>query len=88
MFNELTKDEIEFVDYCFDFYGEESDLYPMIGIDKKAIILAMKRLPIYYPDCPIDYDTIDREHVRDILHYVAGYQFKDRKKYQKVVVFS
>ena len=77
MFNELTAEEIDFVDYCFEFYGEKTDepLYPMIGLDKGAIILAMKLLPVVFPDCPVDYDSVDREHVRDILTEMAGYKF-------------
>jgi hypothetical protein len=71
MFNEK-----DFVDYCFDFYNEEKGIYPMLGVDKKAITLAMKLLPVYYPDCPVEFDSIDREHVRDILSDVAGYKFK------------
>ena len=71
MFNEK-----DFINYCFDFYGEEKGIYPMLGVDKKAITLAMKLLPVYYPDCPVEFDSIDREHVRDILSDVAGYKFK------------
>jgi len=68
--------EETFVDYCFDFYGEEKGIHPMLGVDKKAIILAMKLLPTCYPDCPVRFDSIDREHVRDILTDVAGYKHK------------
>ena len=79
MFDKLTDKEIEFVDYCYEFYGENAKdvLYPMIGVDKGAIIMAMKLLPVLIAHCPVEYDSIHREHVRNILHYVAGYEFKE-----------
>lgn len=69
MFDKLTDEEIEFVDYCYGFYGENAKdvLYPIAGVDKKEIILAMNLLPVVFPHCPVEYDSIDREHVREIL---------------------
>ena len=63
----------EFVDYLIDFYGP-TGLYPM-GVTKEDILLA---LCVYLEQIRDVYkftgDSIDREHVRDIL-ITFGYVF-------------
>ena len=64
----------EFIDYVWSFYGEHSDtLYPIKGLTKKDILEAswLYLQMCTYPSMPEyewgDGDTLDREHVRDIL---------------------
>ena len=54
----------EFIDYVHDFYGADSQLYPM-GATKKQIRAALKIL--YARGDVVIFDSIDREKVRDIL---------------------
>ena len=64
----------EFVDYVWSFYGEHSEtLYPIKGLTKKDILEAswLYLQMCCYPSMPEyswgDGDTLDREHVRDII---------------------
>ncbi len=55
-----------FIDYVFDFYGPNSDLYPMSWISKKTINRALDTL-IARGDS-VEFDSIDREKIRDIMY--------------------
>ena len=65
-----------FIDYVWDFYSPDSDLYPIKGLTKHDIFDALKlylnrikeaaRDSIYY-DSWGDGDSLDRERVRDII---------------------
>ena len=66
----------EFVDYVWDFYNPQSDLYPIKGLTKEDIFEAFKvyqsRLFNAYFSDNLRYswgggDSLDRERVRDIL---------------------
>ena len=66
----------EFVDYVWDFYNPQSDLYPIKGLTKEDIFEAFKvyqsRLFDAYFNNNELYtwgagDSLDRERVRDIL---------------------
>ena len=64
----------DFIDYVWSFYGEhENTLYPMKGLTKKMIAEAswIHLQMCCYPSFPEmnwgDGDSLDREHVRDIL---------------------
>ena len=63
----------DFIDYVYSFYNTKDGIYPMKGVTKKKIAQAAW---IYlsmcsYPTFPHmnwgDGDSLDREHVRDIL---------------------
>ena len=71
----------EFIDYVWSFYGEHSDtLYPIKGLTKKDILEAswLYLQMCCYPSMPEyswgDGDTLDREHVRDILLNAPQFQ--------------
>ena len=66
----------EFIEYVWDFYNPNSDLYPIKGLTKKDILEALN----VYQDRIIetendnnsyyswgDCDSLDRERVRDII---------------------
>ena len=66
----------EFIEYVWDFYNTNSDLYPIKGLTKKDILEALN----VYQDRIIeaendnnsyysggDGDSLDRERVRDII---------------------
>ena len=63
----------EFIDYVWSFYNPQSELYPIKGLTKKDILeVSWLYLQMCcYPSMPEyswgDGDTLDREHVRDIL---------------------
>ena len=64
----------EFIDYVWSFYGEHEDtLYPIKGLTKRMIAEAsfLYLQMCCYPSFPEmqwgDGDSLDREHVRDIL---------------------
>ena len=62
-----------FVNYVWDFYSPDSDLYPIKGLTKKDILDAswLYLQMCAYPSQPEyswgDGDSLDRENVRDIL---------------------
>ena len=63
----------EFIEYVWDFYNPNSDLYPIKGLTKKDILEAswLYLQMCYYKSQPEyswgDGDSLDREHVRDII---------------------
>ena len=63
----------EFVDYVWSFYNTKDGLYPIEGITKEMIHEAswLYLQMCCYPSMPEyswgDGDTLDREHVRDIV---------------------
>ena len=63
----------EFLDYVWSFYNTEDGLYPIEGITKQKILEAslLYLQMCAYPSQPEyswgDGDTLDREHVRDII---------------------
>ena len=71
-----TFDLDEFIDYVWSFYGEHDDtLYPIQGLTKKDIydgcVIYLDRIEkgdIEYSHYSWgDGDSVDREHVRDII---------------------
>ena len=63
----------EFVDYVWSFYGANDALYPIRGLTKNQVMEAswLYLQMCCYPSIPEyewgDGDSLDREHVRDIL---------------------
>ena len=63
----------EFIDYVWSFYNTKDGLYPIEGITKPMILEAswLYLQMCCYPSMPEyswgDGDTVDREHVRDII---------------------
>ena len=70
----------EFVDYVWAFYNPQSDLYPIKGLTKDDILIAIKeyarRINVAKENNNLyfnvtyqwgDGDTLDRERVRDII---------------------
>ena len=70
----------EFIDYVWDFYNPQSDLYPIKGLTKDDIFTAIKEYNrrinvakeinnLYFTVTYQwgDGDTLDRERVRDII---------------------
>ena len=63
----------EFLDYVWSFYNTDDGLYPIKGITKEMILDAswLYLQMCTYPAFPNyqwgDGDTLDREHVRDII---------------------
>ena len=71
---------IEFIDYAWDFYNEDSDLYPIKGLTRQDIleaynvyqdrILAAKSNNGRWFNVSYSWgggDSLDRERVRDII---------------------
>ena len=63
----------EFIDYVWSFYNNEDGLYPIEGITKQIILDAswLYLQMCCYESIPEyswgDGDSLDREHVRDII---------------------
>ena len=62
----------EFVDYVWDFYNPQSDLYPIKGLTKKDIVNAFNVYDKQLKENPDIMtwgygDSLDRERVRDII---------------------
>ena len=63
----------DFTDYVWSFYGAKDALYPIKGLTKRMIAEAsfLYLQMCTYPSFPEmqwgDGDSLDREHVRDIL---------------------
>ena len=70
----------EFIDYVWDFYNPQSDLYPIKGLTKDDIFTAIKeyarRINVAKENNNLYFnvtyswgggDTLDRERVRDII---------------------
>ena len=74
LFNTLTMNDLpDFIEYVWSFYNSDDGLYPIEGITKE-MILTVSWLYLQmccYPSFPHytwgDGDSLDREHVRDIL---------------------
>ena len=70
----------EFIDYVWSFYNTKDGLYPIEGITKQKILDAswLYLQMCTYPSMPEyswgDGDTIDREHVRDIILNAPQFQ--------------
>tara|TARA_S200000501_G_scaffold96358_2_gene89659 strand:- start:34282 stop:34533 length:252 start_codon:yes stop_codon:yes gene_type:complete len=73
----MNENFLDFVDYCYSFYGAEDALYPM-GVNKEQIAYATlmyldacayydKNKGIGAPAVWGDGDSLDRERVRDIM---------------------
>lgn len=66
--------EKQFFSYVYDFYGP-GGVYDM-GVTMQDIIAAyelMQELPHY----DFEFDSVDREHLRDVLIEDFGYKFPD-----------
>ena len=68
-----SKEDIQFVDYVWSFYGTDDPVYPIKGLTKGMIIVGTY---IYRQHCLDDSrtemqwgdgDSLDREHGRDII---------------------
>ena len=62
----------EFLDYVMSFYGDADALYPIDGLTREEVALAVLN---YLDLCAVsdvvnwgDGDSLDRERVRDIIH--------------------
>lgn len=56
----------EFTNYCLDFYGPDSDLYPM-DMHRDEVIKALAVRMTTRKDLEFEGDTVDREIIRDIV---------------------
>ena len=64
-----------FIDYVWDFYNPDSDLYPIKGLTKQDIVNAFNIYIERIEKGDLEYvhyswgggDTLDRERVRDII---------------------
>ena len=83
----------EFVDYVWSFYGEHDDtLYPIGGLTKKDIVDAFNIYVGRIEKGDIEYahyswgggDSLDREHVRDIILENPKFEFVNRFTLQGV----
>ena len=63
----------DFIDYVWSFYNTKDGIYPLEGITKDQVIEAswLYLQMCNYPSFPTfnwgDGDSLDREHVRDII---------------------
>ena len=63
----------EFIDYVWSFYNTEDGLYPIEGITANMVVeaswlyLQMCKYPSFPEYSWVDGDSLDREHVRDII---------------------
>ena len=70
----------EFIDYVWSFYNPQSELYPIKGLTKKDILEAswLYLQMCCYSSMPEyswgDGDSLDREHVRDIILQAPQFQ--------------
>ena len=63
------------MDYVWSFYGNDDPLYPIAGLTKKDIVDATHIYWKRIDECHLEYvhymwgdgDSVDREHVRDII---------------------
>ena len=63
----MTQDHalVKFVNYVYDFYNPVTGIYPM-NITRTDIEDAIEVL-LTVPNITVEYDSIDRERVRDIM---------------------
>lgn len=69
----------EFIDYVYEFYGPDSDLYPM-GATKEQIQEALNIL--ITREKVVHYDSISREQIRDIMIERFGLVFPGQEHIQ------
>ena len=68
-----SKEDIQFVDYVWSFYGTDDPVYPISGLTKGMIVVGTYIYRQYCLDDSkpemqwSDGDSLDREHVRDII---------------------
>ena len=68
-----SKEDQNFIDYVWSFYGTDDPVYPIQGLTKEMIVLATAIYLILDKDDSKperqwgDGDSLDREHVRDII---------------------
>ena len=82
----------EFVDYVWSFYGNDDPLYPIKGLTKKDIVDAFNIYVERIEKGDIEYahyswgdgDSLDREHVRDIILENPKFEFVNRFTLQGV----
>ena len=66
-------DKSDFIEYVWSFYGSDDPVYPIQGLTKEMIVLATAIYLILDKDDSRpemnwgDGDSIDREHVRNII---------------------
>jgi hypothetical protein len=71
---QMTMTKKEFIIYCGEFYGPNSDLYPM-GATPEIISKATTILLRRFGTNNVDFDSLDRERVRDIMIEKFGLVF-------------
>jgi hypothetical protein len=65
----------DFVDYVMSFYNDEDGVYPIEGLHRKSVVLAViKYLSNWKTDCPFLQDSEDRIAVSQVLHKHFGYK--------------
>ena len=67
-----SKEDQDFIDYVWSFYGTDDPVYPIQGLTKGMIIVGTYIYRQYClndsrPEIWGDGDSLDREHVRDII---------------------
>jgi len=68
-----SKEDQDFVDYVWSFYGTDDPVYPIKGLTKGMIVVGTYIYRQYCLDNSRtemqwgDGDSLDREHVRDII---------------------
>jgi hypothetical protein len=66
--------QTEFLSYVYNFYGV-GGIYDM-GVTTDDLLAAYLQLASS-PDCTIEFDSVDRERIRDILIDNFGYKFPE-----------
>ena len=83
----------EFVEYVWSFYGEHDDtLYPIKGLEKELILDAFYIYEDRILKGDLEYahyswgggDSLDREHIRDIILEQPQFEFVNRFTLQGV----
>ena len=65
----------DFVDYVMSFYNDKDGVYPIKGLHRKSVVLAIIRyLSEWKTDCPFLQDSEDRIAISQILHKHFGYE--------------
>jgi hypothetical protein len=59
-------DREKFIEYVWNFYGKDG-IYQINNINKDIINKAIEQRINDYPSLPLQYDSIDRELIRDII---------------------
>ena len=82
----------EFVEYVWSFYGNEDPLYPIKGLEKEHILAAFYIYEDRILKGDLEYahyswgggDSLDREHIRDIILEQPQFEFVNRFTLQGV----